>query len=265
LKKDWGGVTLAPSRKYGAAMKFLRHALLALLMLLPPAASGADITLYAYHLKPPFMVDRDKQVGLYYDLARFLNERISGHTFKTVYLPRRRLEHDLELGRLQGLVVGVNPAWFKDETRARYLWTPPFLRDEDVVVSLVEHPVDYEGPESLVGKTVGLSMGYYYFGIDELVRAGRIQRDDAVNEESSLDKLVRRRIDATVVTQRTLDYLVRHRPEWKGRFRTARKPHDQFDRMILVPKEYAHLLPDLNAALGPAAHDPAWQKLQRQY
>ena len=246
-------------------MKLLRLFLLMLVLLLPATAAGAEITLYAYHLKPPYLIDRERHVGLYYDLARYLNERIANHTFKTVYLPRRRLEHDLEVGRLHGLVVGVNPAWFKDETRARYLWSPPFLRDEDVVVSLLEHPVDYEGPESLVGRTVGLSMGYYYFGIDELVRAGRIQRDDAINEESSLDKLARRRIDATVVTQRTFDYLMRLRPEWAGKFRIARKPHDQFDRMILVPKEFAHLLPDLNAALGPATHDPAWQKFLRQY
>jgi polar amino acid transport system substrate-binding protein len=246
-------------------MKLFRLLLLALLVHLPAFVSGAEVILYTYHLKPPYLIDREKGTGVYYDLARYLNDRIAGHTFKTVYLPRRRLEHDLELGRLNGLVVGVNPAWFKDETRARYLWSPPFLRDEDVVVSLVDHPVDYEGPESLVGRTVGLSMGYYYFGIDELVRAGRVQRDDAVNEESSLDKLNRRRIDVTVVTQRTLDYLVRHRPEWKGRFRIARRPHDQFDRMVLVPKEFAQLLPDLNAALGPALHDPAWLKLLRQY
>jgi polar amino acid transport system substrate-binding protein len=246
-------------------MKVLRLILLTMLLLLSPLVVGAEITLYAYHLKPPYIIEREKQSGLYFDLARYLNDRISGHTFKTVYLPRRRLEHDLELGRLHGLVIGVNPAWFKDETRARYLWSAPFLRDEDVVVSPIEQPIEYEGPESLVGRNVGLSMGYYYFGIDELVRAGRIQRDDAINEESSLDKLLRRRIDATVVTQRTLDYLVRQRPEWKGKFRTARKAHDQFDRMILVPKEFAHLLPDLNAALGPATHDPAWLKLLRQY
>jgi polar amino acid transport system substrate-binding protein len=246
-------------------MKVLRLILLALFLLAPATAAGAEIILYAYHLKPPYLVDREKQTGLYYDLARYLNDRIASHTFKTVYLPRRRLEHDLEVGRLHGLVVGVNPAWFKDETRARHLWTPPFLRDEDVVVSQAEQVVEYEGPESLVGRTVGLSMGYYYFGIDELVRGGRIQRDDAVNEESSLDKLARRRIDAAVVTQRTLDYLLRQRPEWKGKFHVARKPHDQFDRMILVPKEFAYLLPDLNAALGPIGHDPAWLKFLRQY
>jgi polar amino acid transport system substrate-binding protein len=243
------------------AVTALRFLLLCCLLLPARPATAADITLYAYHLKPPYIVDRDKQIGIYYDMARYLNERISGHTFKTVYLPRRRLEHELELGRLGGLVIGVNPAWFKDETRTRYLWSPPFLRDLDVVVSLSKSPVGYEGPESLVGKHVGLSMGYYYYGVDELVRAGRVQRDDAVNEETSLEKLMLHRVEATIVTRRTLDYLVSHKPEWKHVFHVAKKPHDDFDRMILIPQEFASVAPDLSTVLGPIMHDPEWAKM----
>ncbi|MCG2585051.1 ABC transporter substrate-binding protein [Massilia sp. TS11] len=231
----------------------------------PGLAAADEIILYAYHLKPPYIVDRDKQTGLYFDLAAYLNERVSAHSFKTVYLPRRRLEHDLETGRLNGLVVGVHPAWFKDESRTRYLWSPPFVHDEDVVVSNSGSPLPYAGPESLVGKSVGLSMGYYYFGIDELVRAGRIKRDEAISEEVSLDKLRLKRIDATVVTRRTYDYLLRHRPEWRKEFFVSKKPHDEFDRLILVPKEYGFVMQDLNAALGPILHDPQWQKILRSY
>lgn len=244
---------------------FLSLLLLALLLAVPGPARADEVILYAYHLKPPYIIDRAKETGLYYDLARYLNERISGHTFRTVYLPRRRLEHDLELGRLHGLVIGVNPSWFKDEKRTRYDWSPPFLRDEDVVVSHQAAPVGYLGPESLVSKHIGLSMGYYYYGIDELVRAGRIMRDDAVNEEATLEKLALKRIDAAVVTRRTLEYLQRQRREWRGAFHVASKPHDEFDRMILIPHAYSALLPDLAAALGPIGHDVDWQKRIHNY
>jgi polar amino acid transport system substrate-binding protein len=238
----------------------LRRLALCCLLCACAPLGAAEFTLYAYHLKPPYIVDRERQVGLYYDLARLLGERIAGHTFKLVYLPRRRLEHELELGRLGGLVVGVNPAWFKDETRTRYWWSPPFLHDQDVVASLASAPVAYEGPESLVGKHVGLSMGYYYFGVDELVRAGRVRRDDAINEEASLEKLVLKRVDAVIVTRRTLDALARQRPEWRRQFHVARKPHDEFDRMILVPREQAAIAADLQAVLGPIMHDAEWSR-----
>lgn len=228
-------------------------------------AMADEIVLYAYHLKPPYIIDRNKEIGLYYDLAAYLNERIPAHTFRTVYLPRRRLESDLELGRLHGMVIGVNPSWFKDETRTRYYWTPPILRDEDVVVSAADKPLNYQGPESLVDKSVGLPMGYYYYGVDELVRAGRVRRDDAISEEVSLEKLALKRTDAAIVTRRTLDYLERQRPEWKARFFIAKKPHDEFDRMVLVPHEFGAVMPELNAVLGPIMHDPDWQKRIKKY
>ncbi|MES2298841.1 MAG: hypothetical protein V4582_17485 [Pseudomonadota bacterium] len=230
---------------------------------IPARAAAEEVILYAYHLKPPFIIDREQRTGIYYDLATYLNERISGHTFRTVYLPRRRLEHDLELGKLHGLVVGVNPAWFKDDTRARYHWSPPILRDEDIVVSNKSAPINYDGPESLVNRRVGLSMGYYYYGVDELVSSGRITRDDAVAEDITLDKLFLKRIEAAIVTRRTLDYLERTRPQWKDQFYVAKKPHDEFDRMVLIPHEFAALVPDLNAALGPIMRDPAWQAMIR--
>ncbi|MES2128311.1 MAG: hypothetical protein V4463_13670 [Pseudomonadota bacterium] len=242
-------------------MSSLRHLLLCCLLFAGVRAGAADYTLYAYHLKPPYIIDRDKQVGLYFDMARYLNQHLTQHHFTTVYLPRRRLEMELELGRLNGMVIGVNPSWFKDDSRTRYLWSPPIVHDEDVVVSLASKPVEYEGPESLVGRHIGLSLGYYYFGVDELVRAGRIQRDDAINEEVTLDKLVRQRVDAAIVTRRTLDILLRTHPAWRKLFHVAKKPHDEFDRMILIPKEFATLAPELTAVLGPLMHDPAWIKM----
>lgn len=230
-----------------------------------PLAAADDIVLYAYHLKPPYLIDRDRQAGLYYDLARYLNEHVPGHTFKTVYLPRKRLETELESGRLHGLVIGVHPSWFRDAARIRYLWSPPFMHDEDVVVSRLSDPVQYDGPESLAGKQLGLSFGYYYFGIDELVKTGRIARDDAVSEEASLDKLYRKRIDATIITRRTFDYMLRQRSEWQQQFYVARKPHDAYERMILIPRELSFAAPGISHALAAIMQDPAWQKTLRSY
>lgn len=244
----------------------LAHALVCLPWLPGSAPAAADeIILYAYHLKPPYIIDRAKQVGLYYDVARYLNERIASHTFKTVYLPRKRLETQLEMGQLHGMVIGVHPTWFKDGDRTRYLWSPPFMHDEDIVVSRASEPVNYEQPESLVGKHVGLSFGYYYYGVDELVKAGKVERDDAINEEITLDKLVHKRVDAAIVTRSTYDYMLRQRSEWQKLFYIARKPHDAFERMILMPREFGAAAPGVAVALTLIMQDPAWQKLMRSY
>ena len=253
------------ARGMAEAVRKFRYWLLGWCWLGCAPAMADDIVLYAYHLKPPYLVDRERQSGLYYDLARYLTEHVPGHTFKTVYLPRKRLETDLENGRLRGLVVGVHPSWFHDAARTRYLWSPPFMQDEDVVVSRLADPVPYDSPESLGGKSVGLSFGYYYYGVDELVKSGRITRDDAVSEEASLDKLSRKRVDATIITRRTLDYLLRARSDWLQQFYVARKPHDAFERMILIPREFSFAAPAISAAMATMLQDPAWQKVLRTY
>lgn len=128
-----------------------------------PLAVGASIQtlpLYAYHLKPPYLSDLQRREGLYFDFAEMLSLRAPGLRFRTEYLPRRRLDQELAAGRLDGLVLGVHPTWFRDPERRIHLWSPPFMHDADVVVSRQEQPVIYTGPASLTGLRLALPRGY---------------------------------------------------------------------------------------------------------
>jgi polar amino acid transport system substrate-binding protein len=225
------------------------------------SAQATDVSLYAYHLKPPYIVDPKKSVGLYYELARRLNHLQSQHRYKTVYLPRKRLESLLEQEQLDGLVLGVNPHWFNDASQHRYAWSQPWIKDRDIVASRSDHPIAYSQPESLIGKRVGLSLGYYYFGINELADKGQLQRDDSQNEALTLEKLMLGRVDAMVITQRTLNTLYKTRPDYVGKIHIAPVPHDVYERHILVPHAYQALLPELNQALARLADDPQWQAM----
>jgi polar amino acid transport system substrate-binding protein len=225
------------------------------------AGTAAEVKLYAYHLKPPFIIDAEKGTGLYFELARRLNQLQTLHTYKTVYLPRKRLESLLDQETLDGLVLGVNPHWFNDASQHRYAWSTAWIKDRDIVISRSEHPVNYSRPDSLIGKRVGLSLGYYYLGVSELADKGQLTRDNSPNETVTLDKLYAGRIDAMIITQRTLNHIVKTRPEFAGKFFTAAVPHDSFERMILVPKAQQALVPDLNHSLSKLADDPHWQAL----
>lgn len=220
---------------------------------------AADIKLYAYHLKPPYIIDAEKGVGLYYDLARKLNQAQTQHHYKTYYLPRKRLESLLEQEQLDGLVLGVNPHWFNDASQHRFAWSTGWIKDRDIVVSRSEHPVNYARPDSLLGKRVGLSLGYYYFGVNELADKGQLVRDNSPNESVTLEKLVLGRVDAMIITQRTLNHLYKQHPEYVGKLYSAPIPHDSYERMILLPKSQQALVPSLNQALAKVADDPQWQ------
>jgi len=241
-------------------MPVARRLFLSSLALTPVLAQASEeVKLYAYHLKVPYMDHLGRQEGLYFDLAELLTLRIPGLRFRTQYLPRRRLEADLQAGRLDGLVIGVHPTWFKDKERTRYLWSPPLMRDADVVVSRHDKPVAYSGPESLAGLRLALPRGYYYFGVDELVQEGRIQREDSESEETALMMLSLGRADATITTRRTLYVLLSRRPGLRGQFHVAAQPHDEFERYILIPPHKAHLHKPVSEALLLLARDPAWQ------
>lgn len=244
------------------ATALLRFAL-AGLALLSACGSGlaAEIKLYAYHLKPPYIIDAEKGSGLYFEMARRLNQLQTGHRFKTVYLPRKRLESLLEQEQLDGLVLGVNPHWFNDASQHRFGWTHGWIKDRDIVISRSEQPVVYSRPESLIGKRVGLSLGYYYFGVNELAERGQLQRDNSANESVTLEKLIMGRVDAMIITQRTLNHLYKQHPEYVGKLYIAAVPHDSYERMILVPKAQQALVPMLNQSLDKLADDPQWQAL----
>ncbi len=239
-----------------------RRAIAALVLLCASAAGmAADIKLYAYHLKPPYIIDPDKGIGLYYDLARKLNQVQSQHHYSTHYLPRKRLESLLEQEQLDGLVLGVNPHWFNDASQHRYAWSIGWIKDHDIVVSRSDNPVNYARPESLLGKRVGLSLGYYYVGVNELADKGLLTRDNSPNETVTLEKLVLGRVDAMIITQRTLHHLTKQHPEYVGKLYTAPIPHDSFERMILLPKSQQALVTSLNQSLAKVADDPQWQAL----
>jgi polar amino acid transport system substrate-binding protein len=244
------------------APALLRSVLAGLALLLASAASTADeVKLYAYHLKPPYIIDAEKGTGLYFELAKRLNQLQTQHRYKTVYLPRKRLESLLEQEQLDGLVLGVNPHWFNDASQHRYGWSHGWINDRDIVISRSDQPIPYSRPESLIGKRVGLSIGYYYVGVNELADKGQLTRENSANESLTLEKLVRGQVDAMIITQRTLNHLYKQHPEYVGKLFTATVPHDTYERMILLPKAQQALVPVLNQSLAKLAEDPHWQAL----
>lgn len=259
----------APSRGSYARFAWLAlRLLLALLGLggavLSQASDVRHITVYAYHLKPPFIVDQHQEQGLYYDFSAFLNSKGDAYRFHTQFVPRNRVEHDLAHKRFDGVLLGVSPVWFSDQAEQKYLWTPGIFDDQDELVSLAETPFDYQGPRSLIGKKLGGVLGFSYFGIDRLAAKGKITRINTVGEREVLEMLLKGRVDTGIVSRSTLNYLISHEA-WQGRFHVSRQPHDTFSRRVLVLRRdqalYDYLLPILRGL--PSDED--WQAILRKY
>lgn len=224
----------------------------------------APVVAYVYHLKPPFITDVRKEQGLYFDFAAYVNRKLGQPVMRTEYRPRKRLEPMLLQSDFQGVVLGVNPVWFRDSDEAKYLWTGTLMMDRDEMVSSAQRPVTYNGPASLVGKTVGGVLGHYYFGIDEAVAAGQMLREDTDSELQNLTKVRVQRVDVTIISRSTLDYLFKH---YGGAefYHLSERPHDVFARRVLIPFSRRDVYDWLEPIVKQLPSDPEWQAIVQSY
>lgn len=224
-----------------------------------------NIKIYTYHHKTPLIIDEVLEKGLYYDAVRYFNSKNKEYQFSLIYQPRRRLDLMVNSNNLDGIVIGVNPLWFGDKEEKKYLWTSTLVSDVDEVISTNEKPFEYTGPDSLKNMRVGLVLGYYYYGLSELADYGLLKRDDATSEDHHFRKLLADRIDVAVISRSNYDYVMKHEPDLVGKFHISKKPHDQFDRRILLPLQYAKVHAILNGILQKMATDPHWRATLADY
>lgn len=163
-----------------------------------------------------------------------------------------------------GLVVWVNPAWVGDPQRERYLWTFPVMRDTNELISSIDKPITYRGPDSLKGLVFGGVEGYRYQGIDEAAAGGELVRHDAKKVKINLDLLVRGRIDVTLVPGSALAFFT-HVPAYEGKLFVSPFPQSSYTRHILVPRSRADLHARLNDIAEQMDRDPRWHQVLESY
>ena len=229
-----------------------------------PLQDKVNVDVYVYHLKPPFIVNNAQKIGLYFDFSDYLNTKNERYHFETVFVPRKRIETMLASKKFNGILLGVSPIWFGDKSETKYLWTTSFFQDQDEVVSITDVAFEYTGPKSITGKVFGGVRGFYYFGIDELVNSGEISRYNTIGEYELLQMLLLERVDVGIVSRSTLNFLYKEK-NWKNQFYLSKKPHDKYQRRILVPKYNKAIFDEISPIIDNLKHDPAWQKLIEKY
>ena len=125
------------------------------------------VDIYTYHDMPPYVINLQKETGL--DFVKLLNQMNSSYSFNLIFIPRKRLDYRLAQNKLDGIVIGVNPKWFKDANQTHYSWSASIMQDKDVFVSLSAKPVKVSKFSDLTDLRVGGIRGFRYLSIDELV------------------------------------------------------------------------------------------------
>jgi polar amino acid transport system substrate-binding protein len=224
-----------------------------------PSPAADALALFSYHLKPPFVLDERARTGLYPELLPLLARHL-GRPLTLSYLPRLRLLELLAHQRLPGAVLGVSPLWFEPSPILR--WTPPLLEDADLLVSRRTLPI---AAAQLVGRRLALPRGYRVPSLQDDLRAGRIAVSEPDTEPSALAMLLHGRVDAALLTLRTLQALLRDRPDWRAQLHVDADPVGRYELGILVPPALEGEHGAVSMAVRRLRRDPAYPALLRTH
>lgn len=230
------------------------------------AGAPQEVAFYTYHQKPPYFfryeTEKKKQdhISLYQSFIDLINKAQSDYHVSLKFVPRVRLENDLNSHDLNGAIIGVHPIWFKDKAKTKYLWSRPFMEDQDVIVVKSGKEFPYSNPADLEGRTLSLSRGQYYWGVTERINENKIKEYPTDSELQNLSMVAYNRADATIISELTAIYFFNHEFShlW---FSVLEKPHDKFTRKVLFPKYLSNVYGALNPTIEKVSNSPEWQAI----
>lgn len=240
-----------------------RRGLIAALGLLSCTTAWGDqtVTVYTNANFAPFVIDA--QTGLYPEMVAWLNRRRpAGLRFRLAHLPRVRLQQAVERGELDGIVIGMMPAWFDDPDERKYLWTAPFYSDGFVLVSPAAKPVPRDAPGLPAGTRIGTTFGYVYPGSTAWLQKHQLQREDAPSEAVNLEKLLKGRFAAAVLTASVFRH-AQQRLEVPLHAEPLNEARSQ--RRFLVPRSQRAVFERIAPLLKDIAADAEWQAVLARY
>lgn len=206
-----------------------------------PGWSAQVQPLYIYNTPPPFYPDAPDNLS--HKLAYWLTDHSEGRfKFETKYLPRKRLDNLIAQDNWQGAVIWANPIWFRDAQKLHYLWSVPLATDYNLVLSHRHKPVEYHAPESLSGLKLGGILGHVYTEFEEMVKEGKLTRENTITYQQNLEKLKARRVDVIFLPASAFTIIKNHHPDIDAWLHISRQPRNKFQYYIFCQSSNIKLM-----------------------
>ena len=115
-----------------------------------------------------------------------------GYTLEHRFMPWARAEQEVRKGQIDILPN----TWYSKERIHYYKFSKAYAANQIKFIKKKWDPFEYNGIESLTGKSVGVIMGYAYN--DEFMNATNFKREGVSRFVLNIQKLIRGRIDLTL-------------------------------------------------------------------
>ncbi len=230
------------------------------------AKEPIKVICYTYYQYPPFVTDISNQKGLSYEFIQLLNYHplnADRFDFSLVYQPRKRLNESLK--RDAQIVLWVNPLFFSDRNKQLYHWTGTLLVDQQDFISKKSRPFDYAGVSSLANKRLGGVLGHTYIHIQAAIDKGLIKREDVLNEEANIGKLLLDRIDTFLIPQSAMRYY-EDLMKIHDRIHYSATPLNRYSRHILIRRDAdSGVIDYMNSIVDGLNNNEYWRALLNKY
>lgn len=226
-------------------------------------AQTEKIPIYTYHTHAPFIIAAEK--GLSYDLAEYLNAYSNGiYFFEVIPMSRARVDKMLKQEET-GIIPWVNSAWFNDINKTKYMWTDTVLiEDGNAVISNMKFKLEYDSPESFRGLVFGGIRGHQYVDIDDAVERGIIQRVDLGNHIDNFKKIIKDRIDFTIMPLTGAQFIIKSN-NMENDLYISEELHSSYVRQIIIPDRNQTLKEFMERVSLKMISDPYWQNTLIKY
>ncbi|WFS62933.1 transporter substrate-binding domain-containing protein [Pseudodesulfovibrio thermohalotolerans] len=182
-----------------------------------------------YYIGSPDLPDR----GILPDVLKAVTGPL-GYALSFRRLPDKRGWDMLEHG---GVNVYASAREWKDEPD-KFLWTAPFMPNDDVLLYRAGSSLQYIGPETLHGATVACIKGFVYPALEPHFGPGGITRLDATSPDVMLELLRRGRADAAIVNLTEIRWMFHNREDIDPRqFRMDPTPIGTAPIRFVFPKD----------------------------
>lgn len=239
--------------------------LLACVIFIPSSVSAKAqvVEAWSYYQYPPFLVGEN--LGLNNELIDLMSSDSDGkYEFKLLIMPRKRLDVYLK-EEAAGIALFVNPIWIHKTKDQTCKWSLPLFTDSNEILSNVNKPVDYSGPESVQGMKFGGVYNHKYKYLDELVSQNKLTRINSNCEEVNILRVGQgRTIDFTLAPKSVLKYLI-NKNDLHNDVYFSKQPHSVYERHILMHNLPMELRAYINEFIKGLPNNPRWQKLKKKY
>lgn len=230
----------------------------------PAVVAETIIYVWTYYDAPPFNVEKSEE-----NITHVLCDELTANSkgkwrFIPSYIPRPRLLPFLEDKKKPAIVAWVNPTWFDDKNLSKYLWTKEIFINRNEVVSNSANPIEYDGPESLVGKKLGGVLGHSYIDINNYVEKGLIQREDTNSFANNVHKLLMKNpsVEVTIVPDTQLNLLLAD-DAVRRQIHISKKAHQVFARRLMLTPGLNEVRDYIDSQLP--IQTPRWDALIKAY